>query len=85
MKESKSFLLILGFFAASFTAVHYFVIFTGFSDLVALLLYALPSTLIIAYSITEARVKCCEARFDLLLFYFGNTLSYRAGMVYWLN
>ncbi len=55
MKEIQSLLITLGVMAAAFVGLHYLILLLGFNDVTALILFALPVTILVAYSTHDTR------------------------------
>ena len=84
MKHIISFLITLGLMAAAFVVLHHLILFFNFSDVMALILFALPVVAIIAYSTHETS---CEMLRSAILIYtcFVSVILSASGLVWFIG
>ncbi|MFT5657173.1 MAG: hypothetical protein ACI9KN_000445 [Gammaproteobacteria bacterium] len=61
MKEIQSFSVTISLLTLAYVFLHYLILFFGFGDLAALLLFSLPVISVIAYATTESKADSIRA------------------------
>jgi hypothetical protein len=80
MKEIKSLMSMLGMMAIAFVGLHYLILLTGLNDLAALILFALPLAIMIAYSTEDSAAEM--ARSSIIIYaWFSAVVLAAAGLV----